>query len=146
MLGGRGAGPRQPPGSSLPCYWPCRAWEFSSRRSDMPTLPKSSSWRCRILPATLFTTAHTAILMREHGIGRICTRDTDFNRFPFLEVIDPLRSSEAYERTRTPVPTFVFLPGHPICDREYSDDPCVRTTCILFHVAYAICGYMQYNA
>ena len=34
--------------------------------------------------------AHTAILMREHGIARICTRDTDFNRFPFLEVIDPL--------------------------------------------------------
>ena len=36
--------------------------------------------------------AHAAILMREHGIGRICTRDTDFNQFPFLEVIDPLRS------------------------------------------------------
>lgn len=29
--------------------------------------------------------------MREHGIKQICTRDTDFNRFPFLEVIDPLR-------------------------------------------------------
>jgi predicted nucleic acid-binding protein len=26
--------------------------------------------------------AHTAILMREHGIARICTRDTDFNQFP----------------------------------------------------------------
>jgi toxin-antitoxin system PIN domain toxin len=35
--------------------------------------------------------AHTAILMREHGIRRICTRDTDFHRFPFLEVIDPLQ-------------------------------------------------------
>jgi len=34
--------------------------------------------------------AHTAILMREHGIGRICTRDTDFHRFQFLEIIDPL--------------------------------------------------------
>ena len=34
---------------------------------------------------------HTAVLMREHGIRRICTRDTDFHRFPFLEVIDPLR-------------------------------------------------------
>jgi uncharacterized protein len=34
--------------------------------------------------------AHTAILMREHGIRRICTRDTDFNQFPFLEVIDPV--------------------------------------------------------
>ena len=34
---------------------------------------------------------HTAVLMREHGISRICTRDTDFHRFPFLQVIDPLR-------------------------------------------------------
>jgi len=36
--------------------------------------------------------AHTAILMREHGIRRICTRDADFHQFHFLEVIDPLRS------------------------------------------------------
>ena len=32
----------------------------------------------------------TAVLMREHGIRRICTRDTDFHRFPFLEPINPL--------------------------------------------------------
>lgn len=32
----------------------------------------------------------TAALMREHGIVRICTRDTDFHRFPFLEPVDPL--------------------------------------------------------
>jgi predicted nucleic acid-binding protein len=43
------------------------------------------------LAGNLFHDAHTAILMREHGIGRICSRDTDFNQFPFLEVIDPLR-------------------------------------------------------
>jgi predicted nucleic acid-binding protein len=36
--------------------------------------------------------AHTAILMREHGIRQICTRDTNFHQFAFLEVIDPLRS------------------------------------------------------
>jgi toxin-antitoxin system PIN domain toxin len=36
---------------------------------------------------------HTAILMKEHGIRRIYTRDTDFHRFPFLEVIDPLAKS-----------------------------------------------------
>ena len=35
--------------------------------------------------------AHTAILLREHGVRRIYTRDTDFHRFPFLEVMDPLR-------------------------------------------------------
>ena len=34
---------------------------------------------------------HTAVLMREHGVSRICTRDTDFYRFPFLQVVDPLR-------------------------------------------------------
>ena len=34
--------------------------------------------------------AQTAVLMREHGIRRICTRDTDFHRFPFLEPVDPL--------------------------------------------------------
>jgi toxin-antitoxin system PIN domain toxin len=36
--------------------------------------------------------AHTAILMREHGIRQICTRDTDFYQFKFLEVVDPLQS------------------------------------------------------
>lgn len=34
---------------------------------------------------------HTAVLMREHGVSRICTRDTGFHRFPFLTVVDPLR-------------------------------------------------------
>jgi uncharacterized protein len=43
------------------------------------------------LAGNLIHDAHTAILMREHGIRRICTRDTDFHRFPFLEVIDPLQ-------------------------------------------------------
>jgi toxin-antitoxin system PIN domain toxin len=32
----------------------------------------------------------TAVLMREHGIRRICTRDTDFHRFRFIEPVDPL--------------------------------------------------------
>ena len=42
------------------------------------------------LGGNLMHDAHTAILMREHGIRRICTRDADFHRFPFLEVVDPL--------------------------------------------------------
>ena len=42
------------------------------------------------LAANLLHDSHTAILMREHGVRRICTRDTDFHRFPFLDVIDPL--------------------------------------------------------
>ena len=32
---------------------------------------------------------HTAVLMREHGINQICTLDSDFRRFPFVEVVDP---------------------------------------------------------
>lgn len=42
------------------------------------------------LAGNLFHDAHTAILMREHGVRRICTRDADFNRFKFLDVIDPV--------------------------------------------------------
>jgi len=34
--------------------------------------------------------AHTAILMRENGIKTIYTRDTDFNRFPFVDTVDPV--------------------------------------------------------
>jgi uncharacterized protein len=35
--------------------------------------------------------ANIAVLMREHGIRRIYTRDHAFHRFPFLEPIDPVR-------------------------------------------------------
>ena len=42
------------------------------------------------LAGNLMHDAHTAILMREHGIRQICTRDTDFHQFKFLEVVDPL--------------------------------------------------------
>ena len=38
----------------------------------------------------LFFDLHTAVLMRENGISEICTRDSDFLRFPFLTVIDPV--------------------------------------------------------
>jgi uncharacterized protein len=43
------------------------------------------------LAGNLVHDAHTAILMREHGVRQICTRDTDFNQFTFLEIIDPVR-------------------------------------------------------
>ena len=43
-----------------------------------------------LLAGNLMHDAQTAALMREHGIRRICTRDTDFHRFAFLEPIDPL--------------------------------------------------------
>lgn len=34
--------------------------------------------------------AHIAVLMREHGISQIYTRDVAFHRFPFVSVLDPL--------------------------------------------------------
>lgn len=43
-----------------------------------------------LVTGNLWHDAETAVLMREHGIRRICTRDTDFVRFPFVEIVDPL--------------------------------------------------------
>lgn len=39
----------------------------------------------------LFFDARTAVIMREHGIRRIYTADTDFLQFQAIEVVDPLR-------------------------------------------------------
>jgi hypothetical protein len=36
--------------------------------------------------------AATVVLTREHGVGRIYTRDTGFHRFAHTEPIDPTRS------------------------------------------------------
>ncbi len=41
------------------------------------------------LRGNLLYDAQTAVLMREHGIRKIYTRDTDFHRFSFLEPVDP---------------------------------------------------------
>jgi len=35
--------------------------------------------------------AHTAILMREHGIEKIYSRDAEFHKFSLVTVIDPLK-------------------------------------------------------
>jgi toxin-antitoxin system PIN domain toxin len=42
------------------------------------------------LSGNLLHDAQTAILLREHGVRRIYTRDADFHRFRFLEAIDPV--------------------------------------------------------
>ena len=42
------------------------------------------------LSGNLWHDVETAVLMREHGVRRICTRDADFHRFSFLECVDPL--------------------------------------------------------
>ncbi|HET8564144.1 MAG TPA: VapC toxin family PIN domain ribonuclease [Candidatus Binatia bacterium] len=56
-----------------------------------PTVAEEVIGETPNLAGNLVHDAHTAILMREHGIRQICTRDADFHRFPFLEVIDPLQ-------------------------------------------------------
>ena len=43
-----------------------------------------------LLQGNLWHDAQTACLMREHGVRVICTRDTDFHRFPRIECVDPL--------------------------------------------------------
>jgi uncharacterized protein len=46
------------------------------------------------LAGNLLHDAHTAALMLEHGVRTISTRDTDFHRFPGIEVRDPLREQD----------------------------------------------------
>jgi toxin-antitoxin system PIN domain toxin len=41
------------------------------------------------LAGNLVFDAHTAILMRENGVRAIYTYDSDFNRFAFVDVLDP---------------------------------------------------------
>lgn len=52
--------------------------------------------------------AHTAILLREHGIETVVTRDAGFHRFPFLNVVDPLSKDYGSESGMGP-----FSVGEP---------------------------------
>jgi toxin-antitoxin system PIN domain toxin len=44
-----------------------------------------------IARGNLVPDAHIATILRQHGVPRIYTADTDFRKFSFLEVINPLR-------------------------------------------------------
>ena len=44
-----------------------------------------------IARGNLVPDAHMATVLRQHGVRRIYTADTDFRKFAFLEVINPLR-------------------------------------------------------
>ena len=83
--------------------WPAeQAWSFieallASRslamlaHTDRHAVVAAAMWHeVPHLEGNLMHDAHTAALMREHGIRRIYTRDTDFHRFPFLEPVDPM--------------------------------------------------------
>lgn len=91
--------------------WPMdRAWQFieslhASRGFAVLTatnrhvdVAARTLFEVRGLQGNVLHDAHIAILMREHGIRTIYTRDTAFHRFPFIEVVDPL--NEVQERRR----------------------------------------------
>ena len=67
------------PGFELLVATPRHAAVLSQTLSELPKLR-----------GNVLHDVHTAVLMREHGVSRICTRDADFRRFPFLAVVDPL--------------------------------------------------------
>ena len=79
-----------------------RAWEFIHAILNSPSLGflKAGENHAEVvaeviksipsLSGNMLYDAQTAILMKEHGISRIYTRDSDFHRFPFLEPIDPM--------------------------------------------------------
>jgi toxin-antitoxin system PIN domain toxin len=80
-----------------------RAWSFVSALLQAPGLSvlRATDRHADVAERTftelphlggnLVHDAHTAILMREHGVRAIYTRDADFHRFPFLQPIDPVR-------------------------------------------------------
>lgn len=83
--------------------WSARkAWTFVEAVLDAPALamliptgrhPRVAAEVVALVPDLAGNLMHdmtTAALMREHGIRRIYTRDTDFHRFPFLEPVDPM--------------------------------------------------------
>ncbi|HSM50067.1 MAG TPA: TA system VapC family ribonuclease toxin [Thermoanaerobaculia bacterium] len=81
---------------------PAAAWEVVERLLDSPSLqllaptPRHAALLAAtlrevpLLRGSILHDVHTAVLLREHGVRRILTRDTGFHRFPFLEVVDPL--------------------------------------------------------
>ena len=83
-------------------WTPAGAWSFVERLLAAPAFevlvatPRHRAVLAQTLAelpdlrGNVMRDVHTAVLMREHGVSRICTRDTDFRRFPFLSVLDPL--------------------------------------------------------
>lgn len=43
-----------------------------------------------VVRGNLVSDAHLVALMRQHGVGTICTHDRDFRRFDGIRVVDPL--------------------------------------------------------
>ncbi len=87
---------------SPPPWTVTRAWSFVTAVLASPGLGilTATERHADVVAEVLRQTPHlsgnvlhdtqTAVLMREHGIRRVYTRDTDFHRFNFLEPIDPV--------------------------------------------------------
>ena len=87
-----------------PFHEPCRARVVQAREGPSPAFVTwsicyesgnarytrmgviGSLPRLRNLAASADQHDLLAVLMREHGVSRICTRDTDFHRFPSLSI------------------------------------------------------------
>jgi len=59
--------------------------EESSFADDYRSATRAFPVRGNLVPD-----AHLAVILQEHGVRRLYTTDTDFRRFGFLEVINPL--------------------------------------------------------
>ena len=74
------------PGFDLLVSTPRHAAVLAQTMSELPDLR-----------GNLMHDLHTAVLTREHGVSRICTRDSDFRHFPFLAIIDPVQQLSGSE-------------------------------------------------
>lgn len=71
--------------------------------SELVTVLRPRARHCQLMQETIekfgkpagniFHDLHTAILMREHGVSEIMTADTDFRKFTFLTVTDPVHGA-----------------------------------------------------
>lgn len=59
--------------------------EEDSFPSDYASVAEGVTVRGNLVPD-----AHLATILRQHGVTRLYTADTDFLKFRFLEVVDPL--------------------------------------------------------
>lgn len=57
--------------------------------NHLPLLKEGS--RFSNLRGNLLHDVHIVILMREHDIKKVYTADTDFHRFPYIEVVNPVK-------------------------------------------------------
>ena len=73
--------------------WLFRSFEMGRRAGTYSSYMAQTVSELPDLRGNLMHDLHTAVLMRAHGISRICTRDAGFRRFPFLTVVEPLGES-----------------------------------------------------